>query len=95
MTDRQFAETAADGLSVLANPLRLRILLALSETHQPDWEQRGMSYSDLRSAVDVEDGVRRLIVIVVSLYRCRPIRLRCQPVKLPKIITTITIIGRS
>ena len=25
-----------------------------------------------------------LIVIVVSLYRCRPIRLRCQPVKLPR-----------
>ena len=26
----------------------------------------------------------RLIVIVVSLYRCRSIRLRCQPVKLPR-----------
>lgn len=58
MTDRELAETAADGLSVLANPLRLRILLALSETRQPDWEQRGMSYSDLRAAVGVEDGGR-------------------------------------
>lgn len=56
MTDRQLAEQAADGFAVLANPLRVRILLALAETRQPDWDLRGMSYSDLRAAVGVEDG---------------------------------------
>lgn len=51
-------EAVAENLSALANPLRIRILLALAETRQPSWEHRGMSYSDLRSTVDVEDGGR-------------------------------------
>lgn len=51
-------EAVAENLSALANPLRIRILLALAETRQPSWEHRGMSYSDLRAAVDVEDGGR-------------------------------------
>ncbi|WP_408957666.1 hypothetical protein [Natrinema sp. 74] len=51
-------EAVAENLSALANPLRIRILLALAETRQPSWDHRGMRYSDLRSAVDVEDGGR-------------------------------------
>ncbi|WP_135830552.1 ArsR/SmtB family transcription factor [Halorussus halobius] len=51
-------EAVADNLAALANPLRIRILLALAETRRPSWDHRGMSYSDLRSAVDVEDGGR-------------------------------------
>ncbi|WP_339102635.1 winged helix-turn-helix domain-containing protein [Haloterrigena salinisoli] len=51
-------EAVAESLSALANPLRVRILLALAETRRPNWDHRGMSYSDLRSAVDVEDGGR-------------------------------------
>ncbi|WP_207587225.1 DUF7351 domain-containing protein [Halomontanus rarus] len=51
-------EDAADNISALANSLRIRILLALAETRHPNWDHRGMSYSDLRSAVDVEDGGR-------------------------------------
>jgi len=58
MADRELAETAAEGFSVLANPLRVRILLALAGTRRPDWDHGGMSYSDLRSAVGVEDGGR-------------------------------------
>ncbi|ELY92129.1 DUF7351 domain-containing protein [Natrinema altunense] len=51
-------ETVAENLAALANPLRIRILLALAETRRPSWEHRGMRYSDLRSAVAVEDGGR-------------------------------------
>lgn len=51
-------EAVAENLSALANPLRIRILLALAETRRPSWEHEGMSYSDLRAAVDVEDGGR-------------------------------------
>ncbi|SER10927.1 DUF7351 domain-containing protein [Natrinema salaciae] len=51
-------EAVAKNLSALANPLRIRILLALAETRQPSWEHRGLSYSELRSAVNVEDGGR-------------------------------------
>lgn len=57
MTDRDVEEIAA-GFSALANPLRVRILLALTETREADWDHQGMSYSDLRSAVAVEDGGR-------------------------------------
>lgn len=48
----------AASFGALANPLRVRILLALTETRQADWDHKGMSYSDLRSAVAVEDGGR-------------------------------------
>lgn len=51
-------DAVADNIAALANPLRIRILLALAETGRPSWDHRGMSYSDLRSAVDVEDGGR-------------------------------------
>jgi DNA-binding transcriptional ArsR family regulator len=51
-------EDIASNFSALASPLRVRILLALTETRQTNWDHRGMSYSDLRSAVDVGDGGR-------------------------------------
>lgn len=51
-------ESVAANLSALSNPVRIRILLALAETRQPNWDHRGMRYSDLRAAVDVEDGGR-------------------------------------
>ena len=58
MDDSLDVQTIADNLSALANPVRIRILLALTETRQPNWDHQGMSYSDLRAAVDVEDGGR-------------------------------------
>lgn len=58
MDDRTLARAAGDRFGALANPLRVRILLALAATRESDWTHRGMRYSDLRSAVDVEDGGR-------------------------------------
>lgn len=58
MTDHELADSAAAGFAVLSDPVRVRILLALAETRQYSWDQRGMSYSDLRNAVDIEDGGR-------------------------------------
>lgn len=58
MEDVELAEAAADAFSVLSDPLRVRILLALADTRRPDWEHQRMSYSDLRGSVDVEDGGR-------------------------------------
>ncbi|MFC7074679.1 ArsR/SmtB family transcription factor [Halovenus rubra] len=51
-------EEIAASFSALANPVRVRILLALAETRQSNWDHRGMSYSDLRSAVNIGDGGR-------------------------------------
>jgi hypothetical protein len=58
MDDSLDVQEIADNFSALASPLRIRILLALTETRQPNWDHRGMSYSDLRDAVGVEDGGR-------------------------------------
>lgn len=52
------ATEVADSLSALANPLRVRILLTLAETQEPDWSQRGLSYADLRDSLGIEDGGR-------------------------------------
>lgn len=51
-------ERVAENLAALSNPLRIRILLALAETRRPNWDHGEMSYSDLRSAVGIEDGGR-------------------------------------
>lgn len=58
MDAEERAELAADHFAALANPLRVRILLGLAATRQPDWDHRGMRYGDLREAVGVEDGGR-------------------------------------
>lgn len=58
MPDVQLAESAAESFSLLSDPTRVKILLALSETRQDSWSQCGMSYSDLRATVDIEDGGR-------------------------------------
>lgn len=58
MDVEETADLAAEHFAALANPLRVRILLGLAETRQPNWEHRGMRYGDLRAAVGVEDGGR-------------------------------------
>lgn len=58
MVDEPDPETIADQFAVLAHPLRVRILLALAETRQTGLQQRGMSYSALRSALDEPPGGR-------------------------------------
>jgi hypothetical protein len=56
-SDRNVDDIAAS-FGALSNPLRVRILLALTETRRADWDHEGMSYSDLRAAVAAEDGGR-------------------------------------
>lgn len=58
MDDTIAADDVADSLSALANPLRVRILLTLADTWEPDWTQSGRSYADLRDALGIEDGGR-------------------------------------
>lgn len=58
MVDEPDPETIADQFAVLAHPLRVQILLALAETRQPSLQQRGMSFSALRSALDEPPGGR-------------------------------------
>lgn len=58
MPDGQLAEAAAESFSLLSDPARVEILLALSTTRQYSWAQHGMRYSDLRAAVEIEDGGR-------------------------------------
>lgn len=58
MDSNEDVDNIAANFGALSNSLRVRILLALTETRKPDWDHNGMSYSDLRSAVGVEDGGR-------------------------------------
>lgn len=51
-------EAAARAFALLGEPVRLRILLALAGTRRADWDHDGLAYTDLRRAVDVEDGGR-------------------------------------
>lgn len=51
-------EEVADAFDVLGDPIRLRILLALAGTRRASWRHDGLPYSELRQAVDVEDGGR-------------------------------------
>lgn len=48
----------ADAFALLGEPVRLRILLAIAGTRRADWDHAGLPYTDLRRAVDVEDGGR-------------------------------------
>lgn len=58
MVDEPDFETIADQFAVLAHPLRVHILVVLAETRRPGLQQRGMSYSALRSALDEPPGGR-------------------------------------
>lgn len=58
MVDGPDPETIADKFAVLSHPLRVNILMALAETRQPSLQQRGMSYSALRTALNESPGGR-------------------------------------
>lgn len=51
-------DAITDAFSLLGEPVRLRILLALAGTRRANWTHDGLSYSDLRAAAGVEDGGR-------------------------------------
>lgn len=58
MGNEAFARTIADGMAGLSDPVRVRVLLALAATREPDWTHSGMRYADLREALGIEDGGR-------------------------------------